>query len=93
MVLSTNELLRASFAVSLFVVPSFHLFRRFVVSSFCDRDRRPSEFQIFEFETRPAMIATFVMATRLTQSECVRDRGPTRQSIIWLRGPGPGIQG
>ena len=48
------------------VSSKFHRFVvcRFVVLSFCDRDRRTIEFQDFEFETRPAMVATIAMATR-----------------------------
>jgi len=42
----------------------------FVVLLFCDRDRRTSKFQFFEFETRPPMIATIAMATRMAQPEC-----------------------
>ena len=30
----------------------------------------PSKSQIFEIETRPAMIVTIAMATRMTQPEC-----------------------
>ena len=56
-------------------VSSFHRlsFRRFVVLSFCRftiETKEPGKFQIFEFETRPPMIATVVMATRMTQPEC-----------------------
>ena len=41
-------------------------FRRFAIET-----EEPSKFQIFEFETRPVMIAIIVMATWLTQPECV----------------------
>ena len=50
----------------------FSKFRRlsFVVLSFCrfaHETEEPSTIQIFEFETRLAMIAMIAMATRLTQ--------------------------
>ena len=61
-VMSTNEQFRANFIVSSFVVSSF---RRFAIET-----EEPSKFQIFEIETRPAMIVTIAMATRMTQPEC-----------------------
>ena len=51
-------------------------FRRFVILSFrrfAIETEEQNKFQIFEFEMRPAMIATIAtipIATRLTQPEC-----------------------